>query len=96
MDAREATLNLKIAGLHDLLGEKPEAAAYHRRCVELGLAEGRPVVEYAKSCIYVATFHIVMGGGDLRLAKEYCEKVAASNVEESSTAMEYLRRIRAQ
>ncbi|KAF8590891.1 cell division control protein 23 [Ramaria rubella] len=94
-DARETSLNLKIAGLHDLLEERAEAAAYHRRCVELGTAEGRPISEFAKSCIYVARYHLFWGGGDLRLSKEYLEKVAGSNVEESTIAVEYLRKLRA-
>ncbi|KIJ40939.1 hypothetical protein M422DRAFT_60533 [Sphaerobolus stellatus SS14] len=93
-DARETSLNLKIANLHDLLGEKNEAAAYHRRCVELGIVEGRPISDYARSCIFVAGYHITLGK-DHKLAREYCEKVASSNVEESSTATDYLRRLRA-
>ena len=93
-DARETLLNLKIAGLHDLLEERAEAAAYHRRCVELGTAEGRPVSEFAKSCMYVARYHLFWGGGDLKMAREYSEKVAGSNVEESTVALEYLRKLR--
>ena len=87
-------LNLKIAALHDFLEERAEAAAYHRRCVELGIAERRPVSEFAKSCMYVARYHLFWGGGDFKVAREYSEKVAGSNVEDSSLAMDYLRRLR--
>lgn len=77
------------------MGEKADAAAYHRRCVEVGMAEGRPIAEYAKSALYVATYHMAWGGGDYKLARDYCEKLAASNVEESTTAVRYLRDLRA-
>lgn len=93
-DARESTLNLRIAGLHELLEERAEAAAYHRRCVELGVAEGRPVSDYAKNCMYVIRYNIAWGGGNVKLAKEYAEKIAGSNVEESAIAAEYLRKLR--
>lgn len=93
-DAREPNINLKIAGLHDLLEERAEAAAYHRRSVELCTALGRPVSEFAKSCMYVARYHLFYGGGDTKLAREYLERVAATNTEESSVALEYLRKLR--
>lgn len=87
-------MNLKIAALHERLEERAEAAAYHRRCVELGIAEGRPVSDYAKSCIYVARYNIFWNGGNIKLAREYVEKIAGSNVEESGIASDYLRRLR--
>lgn len=93
-DARETSLNLKIASLHDLLDERAEAAAYHRRCVELSVTAGRPVSEYVKSCMYVVRYQLLWGGGDRRLAKEYLERVAGSNTEESPFAAEYLRKLR--
>jgi len=85
---------MKIAGLHELLEERAEAAAYHRRCVEICVSEGRPIAEYVKSCMYVARYHLVWSGGNPKLAREYLERVAASNVEDSATALEYLRKLR--
>jgi hypothetical protein len=46
----------------------------------------RPVQDYAKSGLYVAKYNMTTPGGDLRLAKEYLERVATSNAEEVSTA----------
>lgn len=50
---------------------------------------------YAKSCIYVAKYHMDKGGKDLALAQDYLERVAASNAEEVAQAAELLRRLKA-
>ena len=42
--------------------------------------------------MYVARYHISQGGGDLALARQYLELVAASNAEEVNQANELLRR----
>lgn len=76
-----------------MLDERAEAAAYHRRCVELCTAASRPVAEFAKSLIYVARYHLSGGGGDIKLAREYLERVSGTNAEESSFAVEYLRKL---
>lgn len=39
-DARETAINLKLAKLYEELDEPAEAAAYHRRVVEICRAEG--------------------------------------------------------
>jgi len=41
-DPRETVINLKIAKLHDDLQEFAEAAAYHRRVVEVCIADREP------------------------------------------------------
>lgn len=43
VDARETTINLKLAKLHEELDEPTEAVAYHRRVVEICRAEGGPI-----------------------------------------------------
>jgi anaphase-promoting complex subunit 8 len=48
------------------------------------------VQDHAKSSLYVARYNIKTPGGDLRLAKEYLERVAASNSEEVPMAAEML------
>lgn len=42
--------------------------------------------------MYVARYHILHGGGDLALARQYLEWVAVSNAEEVTQANELLRR----
>lgn len=51
---------------------------------------GRPVPDYAKSSLYVAK-HYLTTGGDIALAHEYLEQVAASNSEEVGQATELLK-----
>lgn len=43
-DPRDTTINLRLAKLHDDLGELVEAAAYHRRVVEVCMAESQSSV----------------------------------------------------
>ncbi|KAI9569620.1 hypothetical protein HD554DRAFT_2089548 [Boletus coccyginus] len=93
-DARETTINLKLAKLYEELEEPSEAVAYHRRVVEICRSEVRPVQDYAKSCIYVARQQMVTPGGDLSLAKEYLERVASSNAEEVTQAADWLKKLK--
>ncbi|KAN0091102.1 hypothetical protein V8E55_004668 [Tylopilus felleus] len=93
-DARETTINLKLAKLYEELEEPTEAVAYHRRVVEICRAEERPVQDYAKSSIYVARHQMVTPGGDLSLAKEYLERVANSNAEEVTQAADWLKKLK--
>ncbi|KAF8554160.1 TPR-like protein [Imleria badia] len=93
-DARETTINLKLAKLYEELDEPAEAVAYHRRVVEICRAEERPVQDYAKSSIYVARHQMVTPGGDLSLAKEYLERVASSNAEEVTQATDWLKKLK--
>ena len=104
------TINLKLAKLHEELDEPAEAAAYHRKVVEICQVEGifictvcygmcsreaeRPVQDYAKSSIYVARHQMVTSGGDLSLAKEYLERVASSNAEEVTQAADWLKKLK--
>lgn len=55
---------------------------------------GRPVPEYAKSCMYVADYQTTAADGDLELAREYLERLAASNAEEVSQATELLKKVK--
>ncbi|KAF9241549.1 hypothetical protein BU15DRAFT_44778 [Melanogaster broomeanus] len=93
-DRREITINLNLAKLHEELEEAAEAAAYHRRVVEICRVEERPIQDYAKSSIYVARHQMVTAGGDLSLAKEYLERVANSNAEEVVQATEWLKKLK--
>ncbi|KAF7973712.1 hypothetical protein HWV62_14398 [Athelia sp. TMB] len=89
-DPNETSINVKLAKLHHDLEEFSEAAAYHRRVVEVCRANGRPVPDFAKSSLYVAR-HYLTTGGDLHIAHEYLERVAASNSEEVGQATELLK-----
>ncbi|KAH9929513.1 TPR-like protein [Epithele typhae] len=91
-DPQETLIHSKLAKLHNDLEEFAEAAAYHRRIVEVCRAAQKPVPEWAKSAIYVARYHVQHGGGDLTLARQYLEFVSGSNAEEVTQATEMLRR----
>ncbi|KAG1742828.1 hypothetical protein EDB19DRAFT_1700586 [Suillus lakei] len=93
-DPRETTIHLKLAKLHEELEDQAEAAAYHRRVVEICRIEERPVQDYAKSSIFVARHHMVIAGGDLLLAKDYLERVANSNAEEVAQASDWLKKLK--
>ncbi|KAG1732216.1 uncharacterized protein EDB91DRAFT_1152196 [Suillus paluster] len=93
-DPRETTIHLKLAKLHEELEEQAEAAAYHRRVVEICRIEERPVQDYAKSSIFVARHHMMIAGGDLLLAKDYLERVANSNAEEVAQASDWLKKLK--
>ncbi|KAI0663596.1 TPR-like protein [Cubamyces menziesii] len=91
-DPQETTIHLKLAKLHHDLEEFAEAAAYHRRIVEVCRSAQKPIQEWSKSAVYVARYHILQGGGDLALARQYLEWVSVSNAEEVTQANELLRR----
>lgn len=91
-DPQETVIHLKLAKLHNDLDEFAEAAAYHHRVAEVCRAANKAVAEYAKSGVYVARYHLIHGGGDIALAKEYLEAIASSNAEEVGQATEMLRR----
>ncbi|KAG2150587.1 hypothetical protein DEU56DRAFT_728974 [Suillus clintonianus] len=93
-DSRETTIHLKLAKLHEELEEQAQAAAYHRRVVEICRIEERPVQDYAKSSIFVARHHMLITGGDLLLAKDYLERVANSNAEEVAQASDWLKKLK--
>ncbi|KAI0036954.1 TPR-like protein [Vararia minispora EC-137] len=94
-DVNEVTIDLKIAKLHDELGQYMEAASYHRRVIDLSLAALKPIAEYARSAVYLARYHLYRGGGDLVLALQLMEKVAGSNSEEADAAQELVKEITA-
>jgi anaphase-promoting complex subunit 8 len=56
------------------------------------LESGKDVLEYARSALYVARFHVLMGGNDLALARDYLSAIAASNAEEVGVASELLKK----
>lgn len=85
-DPRSMVINLRIAKLHSDLSEHEEAAAYHRRIVEVSQADLVPVEEYAASYIAVAEYQLSVPDGDLLLAREYLRIVASSHAEEVAKA----------
>ncbi|TFY83571.1 hypothetical protein EWM64_g439 [Hericium alpestre] len=91
-DVNEGTINLKLAKLHDDLEERQEAAAYHQRVIEVSKALLKPLADYAKSCMYIARYHMEQGG-DLELSKDYLAKVAISNSEDAAEAADLLRTV---
>ncbi|KAF9465070.1 hypothetical protein BDZ94DRAFT_1255234 [Collybia nuda] len=92
-DPHEITINLKLAKLHHTLEEYAEAVAYHRRVVEVCQADLRPVQDYAKSSLEVAEYQMQIPNGDLALAQNYLERVAASNAEDVARAAELLKSV---
>ncbi|KAI0316028.1 TPR-like protein [Amylostereum chailletii] len=95
-DVNEVSINVKLAKLHDDLGEYPEAASYHGRIIDVSRVLVKPIAEYARSAVYVSRYHLEKGGGDLGLAMDYMEKVAASNSEDADQAADLLKRIRSE
>ncbi|KAJ3729117.1 anaphase promoting complex subunit 8 [Lentinula guzmanii] len=93
-DPHEITINLMLARIHRNLDEHAEAVAYHRRVVEVCRSDLRPVQDYAKSSLEVAAYQLKIPSGDLALAEEYLERVAASNAEDVARAVEMLKAVR--
>ncbi|TFK54436.1 TPR-like protein [Heliocybe sulcata] len=86
----------KVAKLYNDLEEYGEAAAYHRRVVELAQSQDKTVEEFSKSYMYVARYHMYLGGGDLNLALEYLEILSKSHAEEVATATDLLKKVKIQ
>ncbi|KAF8973218.1 hypothetical protein BDZ97DRAFT_1936102 [Flammula alnicola] len=93
-DPHEITINLKLAKIHRTLEEHSEAVAYHRRVVEVCQADLRPIQDYAKSSLEVAEYEMRIPDGDLVLAREYLEQVAASNAEDVGRATDLLKLVK--
>lgn len=53
------------------------------------------IADYAKSALYIAQYHYLHGGGNLSLAQEYLEELAASNSEDVNAAQELLKQVMA-
>ncbi|KAI0070177.1 TPR-like protein [Panus rudis PR-1116 ss-1] len=92
---KETNIHLRLAKLHNDLGEFRDAAAYHQRIIDTGKEAEKNVNEYASSCVYVARYHLLHGGGDLFHARDLMESVASSQSEEVAQAADLLKRIRA-
>jgi len=104
-DPEETSLHLKIASLYDALGDHQAAASYHRQVIGICRKAGRPVADYAKSCIYIARFYLHKSPqtkstnesdpsqSNLAFAKEYLRIVSESNAEEVGIAADLLRRL---
>ncbi|KAI0000360.1 TPR-like protein [Russula vinacea] len=92
-DANEIAIALKLARLHSDLDETADAVAYHRRIINISRAMRKPVVEWARSAMYVARYYYVLEGGDLELARELLEAVAGSNSEDADAAADLLKRV---
>ncbi|CCM01108.1 uncharacterized protein FIBRA_03156 [Fibroporia radiculosa] len=58
-------------------------------------AVDKPVSDYSRSGVYVARFHLMHGGGDVALAKDYLETIASSNAEEVGQATDLLKKVKA-
>jgi hypothetical protein len=54
----------------------------------------KPVIEYSRSAVCLAKHYLQHGGNNLELARQYVEKVAASNAEEVREATELLKQIK--
>ncbi|THH20397.1 hypothetical protein EW146_g945 [Bondarzewia mesenterica] len=93
-DVNETYINLRLAKLHEDMDQCAEAAAYHCRVIDVCRATLKPVADYAKSLVFVARYHFEKGGGDLQLAREYLEKVSASNSEEADRASDLLKKVK--
>ncbi|KAF8342206.1 uncharacterized protein EI90DRAFT_2903838 [Cantharellus anzutake] len=82
-----------LAQLYEQIGEANEAAAYHRRCVDIGQRAGKPIHTFSKDAIELARYEMLKGWfeGDMILAKEYLEMIATSNCAEVKEAEDLLR-----
>ncbi|KAG7440032.1 TPR-like protein [Guyanagaster necrorhizus] len=89
----EISVKLNLARLYYKLGEDMEATSFHRRIIEISQAEQRDITEYAKSCIEVAAYQMLVPDGDLNLAREYLSSVAASNSEDVARATTMLKKM---
>ncbi|KAI9437722.1 TPR-like protein [Lactarius indigo] len=94
-DANEIAIALKLARLHSDLDETADAVAYHQRVIEISRATLKPVVEWARSAMYVAQYYYVLDGGNLELARDLLEKVAGSNSEDADSAADLLKKVKA-
>ncbi|KAK0226207.1 hypothetical protein IW262DRAFT_1360423 [Armillaria fumosa] len=92
-DPRETIVKLNLARLYYKLGEVMEGVSFHRRIIEISQAEQRDIADYAKSCIEVAAYQMVVPDGDLNLAQEYLSSVAASNSEDVVRATNMLKNV---
>ncbi|PBK74233.1 TPR-like protein [Armillaria solidipes] len=92
-DPRETIVKLNLARLYYKLGEVMEGVSFHRRIIEISQAEQRDIADYAKSCIEVAAYQMVVPDGDLNLAQEYLSSVAASNSEQMFRATNMLKSV---
>ncbi|KAK0212561.1 hypothetical protein DFS33DRAFT_1282647 [Desarmillaria ectypa] len=92
-DPRETIVKLNLARLYYKLGEDMEAVSFHRRIIEISQAEQRDITDYAKSCIEVAAYQMLVPDGDLNLAREYLSSVAASNSEDVTQATNMLKNL---
>ncbi|KZS98314.1 cell division control protein 23 [Sistotremastrum niveocremeum HHB9708] len=108
-DPQEITINGKIAALYEAIGDGSQAAAYHQHIVEVARAdEKRSVLEYAKSCFYVASHEfrlleafVAQSPGERQvrrpnvvLALEYLEIVVNSHTEEGAAAQDMIRKVK--
>lgn len=92
-EATSTSISTRLAKLYDEIEDTHSAASYHQQIIDVSLLESRPVHAFAKSLLYVARYHVDRGGGDVKRALAYVEKVAGSNAEEVGAASEMLRRM---
>lgn len=64
----------------------------HLAEIMLSVSE-KDVTHYARSACFVARYHLLQGGNDILLAKEYLALVAKSNAEEVGVAAELLKKV---
>jgi anaphase-promoting complex subunit 8 len=91
---------LKLANLHQTLGQTPKSISFHQKILALGERNHTPVVEMAVSYLAVAEWEMAEGDkengskGDWALAGRYLEKVGGTNAPQRDKAEEMLRELR--
>ncbi|KAH8828042.1 hypothetical protein DL96DRAFT_1601410 [Flagelloscypha sp. PMI_526] len=89
----QISIILKLADLHQLLGDKAESAAHHQRIIYICTTADKSVESFAFSCLQVAEYEMSKTVGDLEIAHHYCFEVSKTNAEESLRAADMLREI---
>ena len=92
-DISSTSISSRLAKLYDEIEDTQLALSYHQTIIDISLVDNKPIHTFAKSLLYVARYHVEMGGGDVKKALTYLEKVAQSNAEEVGPASELLKRM---
>jgi len=92
---------LRLASLYDHQGDREQAAAFHRRAVDVGMSEDMTAKQLAPSFLYLAKMEIRAVSetgertGDLHLAEQWIQKILGTNTEEEDDARTLLSELRA-
>ena len=60
-DKDDTSSHHALAQMYEQVGEMTEAAAYHRRCVDIAQRAGKPVQTYSKNAIELARYEMLKG-----------------------------------